>query len=325
LKVLPVMLLVLSCILVSGCVQEDRVYRIGILSGTDAFVEIKDGFISGMAELGYLEGENVIYDVHELHEDRQGEQEVSRKFVEDGVDLIFAFSTEPALAAKAATQGTGIPVVFAMGATENTGLVESVRQPGGHITGVRFNGADVIVKMIDFALDVMPDAKNIWVLHDTSYPAGIGAMATISQFASENNMTIEQTHVSSLEDIASVLESREGSAGDVDFILMVPDVITLSPEGFAPISEFASEHSIPIIGGAVFAPSMGSLLTYIPDNIEMGELAAPLADKILDGTQAGTIPVVTPEAYLTINYGVAEELGLNVSENLLAIADEIIR
>ena len=68
-----------------------------------------------------------------------------------------------------------------------------------------------------------------------------------------------------------------------------------------------------------------NVFVYESKFYEIGSLAAPLADKIFKGTPAGTIPVVTPEAYLTINYKVAQELGLNVSEGLLSRANEIIR
>ena len=69
----------------------------------------------------------------------------------------------------------------------------------------------------------------------------------------------------------------------------------------------------------------GSVFGLNIDAVNVGKQAAPLADKIFKGIPAGTIPVVSAESYLQINYKLAQELGLTVSEGLLSQAAEIIR
>jgi len=326
-QILPLTLVIMICVFLIGCGgKKTKVYRVGILSGAGAFVNIKDSLKDGMTKLGYVEGKNIVYDVQELNENPVGEQQVLKKFVADKVDLIFVFPTEPALAAKAATRKTNIPVVFAMGTIEDTGLVESVRQPGGNITGVRFNGPDVIVKGLEILLELAPNTKRIWIIHDTNYPAGISSMEALRSAASLRGVTLVETNVDSLGSLNAAIEARDKLSDiGIDAINLIPDVITLSPAGFAMISKFAYEHRVPICGGAAFAVRQGSVFTTIPDNVEMGRLAAPLVDKIFKGILAGTIPVVTPESHLHINYKRIQELGLEVSEGLLSRADEIIR
>jgi putative ABC transport system substrate-binding protein len=327
-KTLLISMLLMACILSSGCTQtqEGRVYHVGILAGASAFLDITDGFKSGMTELGYIEGDNIIYDVRESNENRSEEQKIANEFVEDGIDLIFAFSTEAALIAKAAANGTGIPVVFAMGTTEETGLVESVLVPGDNITGVRFPGPDILIKGLEDLLELAPNTKRIWVILESEYPASIGSMELLRPAASSKGLTLIETNISSLEDLEDVLEERaELTDIGIDAIKMAPGVITLSPAGFAMISEFAAEHKVPIEGGPRFAAEQGAVFTSVPDNVEMGKLAASMADKIFRGTPAGTIPVVTPETRLTINYKRVQELGLTVPEGLLNRADEIIQ
>jgi putative tryptophan/tyrosine transport system substrate-binding protein len=82
---------------------------------------------------------------------------------------------------------------------------------------------------------------------------------------------------------------------------------------------------VPIGGLIPWEVRQGALYTSGIDMREMGQLAAPLADKIFKGANAGTIPVVSPELHLHINYKRARELGLAVPEGLLLQADEIIR
>jgi ABC-type uncharacterized transport system substrate-binding protein len=83
--------------------------------------------------------------------------------------------------------------------------------------------------------------------------------------------------------------------------------------------------SVFLSGSESFEADSGAVFSYIPNNIETGKLAAPMADKILKGTPAGTIMVVTPQSNLRVNYKLSGELGLNVSEEMLGVATEIIR
>ena len=78
----------------------------------DALAGIADSFKAKMTELGYIEGKNIAYDIQKTNFEPDKEQQILKKFVDDKVDLIFTFPTEVSLAAKTATQGTGIPVVF---------------------------------------------------------------------------------------------------------------------------------------------------------------------------------------------------------------------
>ena len=148
--ILVFILIVAVCVFLGGCGEKkQKMYRVGILSGADPFINITDGFKAKMAELGYVEGKNISYDFQKLNVNPVGEKRAAEKFVQDKVDLIFAFPTEPALAAQAATQGTDIPVVFAMAGIEGNNLVESVSKPGGNVTGLRFPGPELTVKRLE--------------------------------------------------------------------------------------------------------------------------------------------------------------------------------
>ena len=82
-----------------------------------------------------------------------------------------------------------------------------------------------------------------------------------------------------------------------------------------------------MIGGTLIPSNydFNTLFGINPDNVEMGMQSAVIADKIMRGTPAGSIPVSSAEPRLTINYRAAKKLGVNVSEGLLAKADLIVR
>ncbi len=303
-----------------------QVYRVGILNGFTPFSGVIDGFKAKMTELGYVEGENIIYDVREVTGGSTEQQQALEQFVADEVDLIFAFPTGSIIAAKAATQGTDIPVVFALGSVEGTSLIESVRQPGGNITGVRALGSEAVVKRFEFLLQVAPQSKRVYITYNDNYPPNQAALKALRPVASSLGVTLVEAPVTSLEGIQADLEAR-AAAGDIglDAILISSDDLSQSPAGWSLISRFAQEHRVPVGGGAAIQAETGAVFSYVTDYVESGKLAAISADKILRGTPAGTIPVATPVLSFRINYKQAQELGLTVPRSLLSLATEIIR
>lgn len=330
--ILVLTLLTLAGFLLSGCATasgaEDtpKVYRVGILSGLDFFADTTDGFKAKMTKLGYVEGQNIVYDLQKTNFDPAAEEQILKKFVADKVDLIFVFPTEASLAAKAATEGTNIPVLFAHAFVEGNTLVESVRQPGGNITGVRFPGPDIGVKRLEILHELAPQAKRIWLPYQQGYPSVPPVLEVLRPAAVSLGVTLLEVPATSAADIQADLQARTKSADiGLDAILTIPEPLNVNADAFAVISKFAVEHKVPMAGAFVSADGYGLVFGYLPNNVEVGELAAPLADKIFKGIPAGTIPVVSPEAHLRLNYKVAQELGLTVPEGLLSQAEEIIR
>ena len=311
--------------------KEEKVYRVGILFGIDPLVNIIDGFKAKITELGYVESKNIAYDVQKTSFEPDETQQILKKFVEDKVDLIFAFPTEPALAAKAATEGTDIPVIFAYSMTEGNNLVESVRQPGGNITGVRETGPDIAAKRLEILHELVPQAKRVYITYKTDAPSVPVTLEALHKASPLMNITLVEAPVTTVEEMEADLRARAArDDSGMDAILLLSDPICASLPGIEAVSKFAFEHKVPVGGIGKYTikeewESKAIIFSYEVYLDDMGKLAAVLADKIFKGTPAGTIPVVTPEAYLMINYKVAKELGLTVPEGLLSRATEIIR
>jgi putative ABC transport system substrate-binding protein len=318
---------VLLGLLISGCgAEEPQVQRVGILTGLEFAAATADGFKAGMAELGYVEGENVVYDVQSTDFDMAAYQRIVEKFVADEVDLIFAFPTEAALAAKAATQGTDIPVVFAIANIEGTGLVDSVREPGGNITGVRYPGVEVSLKRFEIMRELAPEATRMWLPYQRGYGNVVYQLEALYPAAEAAGVTLIEAPADNGAELEADLQGR-AQADDVGFdaILFLVEPLAVAPDAVAVITEVAAEHKIPIGGVLVKMGGEGAVFEVNVDLYDDGQQAARLADKVLRGTPAGTIPVVSAENVLKINYAAAQELGLNVDDGLLSQAAEIIR
>jgi len=319
---------VIASLLLSGCggTQKSKVYHVGILSGTSDFLPIGDGFRAKMTELGYVEGKNIVYDVQNADADPVALERMAKKFVDDKVDLIFTIATEATVAAKTATQGTNVPIIFAYAGLDGTNLVKSVREPGGNITGVRYPGTDQIVKRLELLIEMAPRVKRVWIGYDTIHPNATPTLAALRPFALSKGITLVEVPATAMKDFETDLTARAKLADPgVDAMLLMPDGFNHSPEGWGYIIKFASERKVPLAGSFLYTVEQGAVFGNADDFVQMGQLAAPLAVKVLNGTQAGTIPLVTPEQNLYINYKVAQQLGLKVSDGLLNQANKIIR
>jgi putative tryptophan/tyrosine transport system substrate-binding protein len=320
-------MLFVICMALNGCSEKkEKLYRVGIISEVEAFTAIADGCKARMTELGYTEGKNIIYDIRIASMDPEQEKQVVRKFVRDKVDLIFAFPTEASIAAKEAAHGTDIPVVFANSNIEGTNLIESLRQPGRNLTGVRFPGADNDVMRLGFLHKFAPKAERVLIIYDPNYPTTQKVVAALRLAAPTFGITLVEDHITSVKELQDSLKKR--SALDdigIDAILIMPEILSHTPDGFKAIANFANKHKVPLGGGAPFTVDLGAIFTFHPDFYETGMLAATLIDKIFKGAPAGEIPVATPESHLLINYRAIKELGLPVGEGLLSRAKKIIR
>jgi putative tryptophan/tyrosine transport system substrate-binding protein len=317
-----------GCLLITGCggPPAPKTVRVGILCETSALAIAADGFREKMTELGYGEGTNIVYDLQTANSVPDRAREIAAKFVRDKVDLIFAFSTMAALTAKSVSAGSGIPVIFSIAGLEGNNLVANVREPGGNITGVRSPVTELPVKNFEVMLELLPRMRRVLAPYAAHYPAVIPGLEALRSAAGSAGITVVELPVATLEELKSYLKARDAAADiGMDAILCLPETLVQTPEGFALLSEFAARHKVPIGGLIPWEIRQGAVYTSGIDMREMGRLAAPLADKVLRGTKAGTIPVVSPELHLRINYKLALELGIIVPKGLLLQADEIIR
>ncbi len=322
--------IVLVALLLSGCggAQQSKVYHVGILSGLTVFSPAVDSFKAQMTTLGYVEGKNITYDVQSSDVDLPTYKAAIKKFMDEKVDLIFAFPTEAAMEAKADTQGN-IPVVFAMAFTDVPGvnLIQSVTAPGGNITGVRFPSADIASKRLQILLQMVPTAKRIFIPYLKDYPNVPGQLDVVRQEAQGLGVTIIDFGAASPQDLQTELDRRAASS-DVGFdaVLMIAEPLANTQAFYDVLSKFCYSHKIPLGGTMMDIPGGESpIFGLTPQGQPAGQQAALMADKIFKGTPAGTIPVVTSDSYFQIDTTAAQALGVTVPDGLLKEADQVIR
>ncbi|MBN2422311.1 ABC transporter substrate-binding protein [Candidatus Woesearchaeota archaeon] len=321
---------VLICFLIaslSGCAEkpQEKIYRVGVLVSVNELISIFDGFKEKMTELGYIEGENIVYELY-IAPNPVGNEQIIQKYVDEKVDLIFSFATEAAIEAKAVAEGTGVPVVFTCTFIEGTGLVNSVSSPGGDITGVRYPTTESATGRLEYLHEIAPNAKRIFVPYLNGYPTTSPQIEVLRTLASDLNLNLIEGPFATPQEVKAYLDERAASSDiGMDAILMMAEPFSVIPEVFNEVYKFADEHNLPVSSFMVFKEAYGPIIGFHPTNTNMGSMAAIQADKVLKGIPAGTLPVFTSDNDLNINYKLIQKMGLNVSEGLLARAYEIVR
>ncbi len=130
----------------------DRVYQVGIMITDDTYLTPVEGFRQAMKELGYVEGQHIVYRIRNAKLDREALRRFAEEFVTQKVDLIFTATYVGASLAKEATATTGIPVVFGpAGDPVETGLVQSITASGNNLTGVSTLSLELTAKRLEDA------------------------------------------------------------------------------------------------------------------------------------------------------------------------------
>jgi putative ABC transport system substrate-binding protein len=326
LRAAPLLLAVFLTLPLFTCKRNPRVYRVGVLCTLDYFLDTMEGFRERMTELGYQEGKNIVYDLRRSQTDSAVAHRILEEFVAEKVDLIFTFATDGAVAAKAITRGTKIPVLFANSNIEGEDLVDSVKAPGGNITGVRYPGPDLTLKRFDIMRELAPEATRMWLPYRRGRAVVVSQLEALRPVAEAAGIMLIESPADDVEEVQQMLDEWERSERILfDAILMIAEPLTVTPDAFAAIARFAVAHKLPFGGAMMSAFGYTSLFGVSTNNKAVGRQAAPLAVKILEGTPAGTIPVVSAENYIEISVEACKEVGVKVPHGLLKMADRVRR
>jgi putative ABC transport system substrate-binding protein len=317
-------LIVLAAPLVAEAQQVGRVYRIGLLeySTPDAARQAWwNVFRERMRELGYVEGQNVTFEPRWAQDDDDRLSKLAAELVGLKVDVIVTAATISALAAKRAT--ATIPIVMATGADPvAVGLVASLGQPGGNVTGMTTINSELAAKRLELIRIVAPRVSRIAILWDERGSAFRFAVDRTEAEAKRAGLTIQSVPVRGPAEIeaafATVVRDRAGA------LSIAPSAMFFSHR--KRLAELAMKHRLPTIVGVREYVEAGGLVSYGVDNPEMFRGAALYVDKILKGARPADLPVEQPTKFeLVINLKTAKALGLTIPQSLLLRADEVIQ
>jgi len=316
----------LATILAAACLPraiaaqgETKGYRIGWLTAQRAasLVPYLDAFRSGLADLGYVEGRNLVIEYRYGDDVIERVPELAAELVRIPVDLIVAQG-----AAAFEIYHLTVPVIYGISADPvSSGFADGLARPRGNMTGLTFMAVELVGKRLELLREIIPKLRGVAIVGNPEHP---GAQL-------ERGFSEETGRRLGLEIAYFPTRNRdELSAAFTTMAADPPQAISLLADGFAienrqDIIDFATSHRVPVISGwPVFAES-GAICTYGPRLTESYRRLAYYVDRVLKGAKPADLPIEQPTKFeLVVNLKTAKVLGITIPQSVETRADRVI-
>jgi putative ABC transport system substrate-binding protein len=301
----------------AGIAQQPKVSTVGILvvgaRGSEQFWRL---FQDDMAELGYVEGQNIRYEFRSDQGQIGRLPELAAQLVRLNVDLIVTWFTPAAQAAKEATHQ--IPIVIALaGDPVANGIVVSLNRPGGNVTGMSGVNAELGGKSVELIREMLPSARRVVALANAPDPFSKPFLEQIETGGTATGVVIDAKMLHSVEELEVAFAEMERERPDA--VIVQPSLPTKRAV------ELAAKYRIPAVSSLRPFAEQGGLMSYGPVLAYLYRRTAVYVDRILKGAKPGDLPIEQPTQFeLIINMKTAKALGLTMPRSLLARADEVI-
>ena len=326
--VVPSILVAVVLLALCGSVdaqQTGKMFRIGYLdpstaSGSNLPVE---AFRQELSKLGWIEGKNIVIEYRFAEQNRMRLPELATDLIRLKVDLIVVSGGPTASAAKRAT--ATIPIVMTnVGDPVGAGLVTSLARPGGNVTGFSGLAPELGTKRLEILKDAVPKLSQVGFLRPVeSTITGDLQLKKLRLAAQALKLKLEeidtQPHPKGLESAFQTAKQKQVGA-----------IVTNAGRRFFAerkrIVELAGKYRLPAIYFQREFVDEGGLMSYGTDYDDLFRKAAHYVDKILKGTKPSDLPVQQATKFeFIINLKAAKQIGLTLSPEFLARANQVIR
>lgn len=263
-----------------------KVVGISNLARHPALDDLQNGFIQGLKENGFVEGQNIVYKIQNAQNDLTLTKTIADGFVNDKVDLMATITTPNSQAGKKAIQNTKVPMVF-FGISDPVaaGLIQAKGKPTGeNVTGV-YN-IDVVAKQVELWKVLFPDLKNIGVIYNPGETNSVAYVKRLkNEYLRQNGWNLVEATVANSNEVQTAAQSL---VGRVDMIWQPQDNTVVS--ALESVIKVANEAKIPFMVGDMNSVKRGAYAGVGNNEFEAGRQAGHLAARILRGEDAGKIP-----------------------------------
>ena len=303
--------------------QDNRKRRVGLISAFNEkeMMPLVAAFRARMQELGWIEGQNIVFDVRATSGDYAKLDTEAGNLVSASVDVIVAPGTPGLVAAKKSTKI--IPVVFTQVADPvGQRLIDSLARPGGNATGLTNFEFAFGAKWVELLAEFDPTVSHVTLITN---PANENTAQFVKVIAAAGDTKKVEIRVASVRDTADIQDAIENcSKKPGGGLIIFPDGLLINHR--ESIVELAARYRLPAVYPFRVFPEVGGLLSYGPNFKAIFRRTAEYVDKILRGAKPADLPVQAPtELEFVINLKTAQALGLTVSPRLQIAANELIQ
>ncbi len=278
--------------------QSRKIFRIGVLSPYSSSTPAPSfhAFRDGLRELGYVEGQSIVFEY------RSAEEKYERL---------------PELAADLVRSKVVVGVADAVG----VGLVTSLARPGGNVTGSTFHAEEMVGKQLQLLKEAVPRLSRVATISNPANPAYAPMLKDIEKEGRRINVQVLRLGVQGPDDVEPTFHSAKKEK--VEGLVVLRDVVLIAYRN--RLVDLAAKHRLPVMYGMREFVDVGGLMSFEPSLVDLYQRAAQLVTKILKGAKPADLPVERSiKSELVINLKTAKTLGLTIPPSLLGRADQVI-
>ena len=298
-----------------------KVARVGLLLPVSSPGGHMDLFYKGMRELGYVEGQNVVFERRFADGQDSRYAELAAELVAARVDVIIAAGPSATRAARAAT--STIPIVMGTLDPVEQGLITSLSRPGGNVTGWALLTSESGQKQLALLKEAIPGLERAAVIANPRMPAHREVVDKLVAGARGIGVRLTSVEITAPEALEAAFAGMVRDRIQAFFVAPEPVVLDRSA---AQIAALAARHRIPGMYQWRSYAEAGGLMSYGPSLKELVPLWAPYVDRLLKGAKPADLPVDTPRKYeLVLNERAAKALGFTFPAAMRLAADDVIQ
>ena len=303
--------------------QPKKVPRIGFLNGSSLspILARYEAFRLGLRELGYVEGENIVIEQRFAEGKIDRLPELAAELVRLKVDVIVVVGTQETQTAEKATQT--IPIVMVqVGDPVGSGLVASLANPGGNITGLSQMIPELTGKRLELLKEAFPKVVRVTVLYDPANRGNLLAVKEVEAAAGPLGLNVRAWEVRGSDDFDTAFSAM--TRGRAAALMTMPNPLTGA--NIKRIADLAVKSRLPVMYHDKENVEAGGLMSYGVNLADLWRRAATYVDKILKGRKPADLPVEQPMKFeFVINLKAAKQIGVTIPPNVLVRADKVIR
>jgi putative tryptophan/tyrosine transport system substrate-binding protein len=291
--------------------------RIGVLLYNSPQIDPIGPFLEGLKSLGYVDGKTIELDYAYAEGKVDKLPELAAGLVARKPDVIFAYGGDVAPHAKRATASIPI-VVMVSNDPVQSGLVASLSQPGGNVTGFTLIYDDLAGKMLELLKEAVPGMSRLGVLWNPNHADP--EFRETRRVAISRNVEVLPLEVRQPSDFEAAFKAAIDQRAE-GLIVVSSRLLLLQRQR---ILAFAQGSNIATIGSWGDWARDGLLMAYGPNTEVTMRRVADYVDKVLKGARPADLPIERPTRFeLAVNLKTAKSLGLAVPPTLLARADTV--
>jgi len=299
--------------------QPGKLPTIGFLgANAAAFGPWTAAFVARLRELGWIDGRSVAIEYRWSEGSTERYAEIAAEFVRLKVDVIVTVGSAVPSVRQATTS---IPIVFAVAIDPvSSGLVASLAKPGGNITGLSLQAANLAGKRLELLRELIPEFRRLAIIFNGGNDQTVLEMNETQAAARTLGLDVASLEIRRMQDIAPAFEALKPPA---QALYVVVDQLVVA--NHMRILTFALSTRLPMIFSTRDFVRSGGLMSYGPNYADLFRRAADYVNRILQGARPADMPVEQPTRFeLVLNLTTAKALGLTIPESFLVRADELI-